>query len=144
MSKINPVKTAEFQMAQHRFTQFDCVVPAGTTDKDLENPDLWVNVAPKLRMWDEVRVIAEDHSFVAYLLVMFAQGTDARLKVVNGANLDDDDAESNSESKYEVKLRGPHKWCVINKENGDILNTGIAKKSEAQKWLEEYEAALRT
>ena len=96
-------------------------------------------------MHDEVRVIAADHSFVAYLLCTFAQGTDARLKIIGGADLNDAEGEEIqlSTDKYEIKLCGSKKYCIINNETGETIRENIAKKSEAQRELEEYIAALK-
>lgn len=140
-TKVTPIKGKEFQTAEHRYSRFDCVVPMGVTKNDLENPGLWVNVAPRLRMFDEVRVVAEDHSFVAYLIVTFSQGTDARLKIIGGADLDGEEIDIPA-SKYEIKLRGPLKWCLMNNETGECIKDGIPKKSDAYRELEDYVAAL--
>ena len=145
MSNITPIKPTEFQTAEHRYRRFDCIAPKGITQKDLENPELWCNVAPQIKMHDEVRVIAEDHSFVAYLLCTFAQGTDARLKIVGGADLHDEESEQIelSSSKYEIKLCGAKKFCILNKETGEVIRENLAKKSIAERELEEYIAALK-
>ena len=58
--------------------------------------------------------------------------------------MDDPNIEADSLSRFETKLRGVHKWCVVNKINGDVIKKDMAKKSEAQKYLEEYEVALKS
>jgi len=141
-TKVTPIKPAEFQTAEHRYCRFDCQVPLGVTKDDLENPGLWVNIAPRLKMFDEVRVVAEDHSFVAYLIVTFSQGTDARLKITGGADLAGDEEIEIPTSKYEIKLRGPKKWCIMNNENGDVIKEGIPKQADAYRELEDYIAAM--
>jgi len=141
--KIEPVRPSDFQTAEHRYSRFDCVVPAGLSSKQLENPDLWVNVSQRLKMFDEVRVIAEDHSFVAYLIVLFSQGADARLKVVHGIDLADIDEPDLPQGKYDVKLCGTKKFCIINMENGDRIKEDIPTKAKAYQELEEYITALR-
>jgi hypothetical protein len=93
-------------------------------------------------MFDEVRAIAEDHSFVAYLIVTFSQGTDARLKVVGGADLVGDEEIDIPTSKYEVKLRGKLKWCIKNTDTGEFIKKDIPKESDAYRELEEYLTAL--
>jgi hypothetical protein len=141
--KILPaIKGKEFQTAEHRYSRFDCLLPAGVTQGDLENPALWVNIAPRLKMFDEVRAVAEDHSFVAYLIVTFSQGTDARLKITSGADLAGNEDIEVPTSKYEVKLRGPKKWCLMNNETGECIKEGIPKKSDAYRELEDHIAAL--
>lgn len=140
--KVNPIKPKEFQTAEHRYQRFDCFLPTNVTKDDLENPSLWVNIAPRLKMFDEVRVIAEDHSFVATLIVTFAQGTDARLKILNGVDLDNDEEIDIPTSKYIVKLRGPKKWCLMNTDTGECIKEGIPKQSMALRELEDHITAL--
>lgn len=142
--KIDPVKPSDFQLAEHRYQRHDCVVPANTTKEDLENPDLWVSVAPRMRMFDEVRVIANDHSFVVYLIVLFSQGHDARLKIVGGTELGEECDDLQSSSKFDVKLAGVKKFILYNKETGEEIKSGIPTKAQAYKELEEYERALRS
>lgn len=141
---MNPIKPIDFQLAEHRYRRFDCIVSSDTNKKDLENSALWVNVAPQLKMFDEVRVIADDHSFMAKLLVTFTQGTDARLKLLYGVDLEDEsDVEVETPpSKYEIKQKGQLKWCIVNNETGENIKTNIPKKSEAQRELEDYITAL--
>jgi hypothetical protein len=139
---MNPIKPMNFQLAEHRYRRFDCIVPADTDKKDLENPALWVNVAPQLRMFDEVRVISDDHSFMAKLLVTFTQGTDARLKLLYGVDLEGESDIEDAPLKYDIKMKGQLKWCIVNNETGETIKTNISKKSEAQRELEEYIAAL--
>lgn len=141
--QIFPVKPAEFQTAEHRYRRFDCVVPAGLTQKQLEDPKLWVNVATKLMMFDEVRAIADDHSFVAYLLVLFCQGTDARLKVINGVELESMDGKDAPQGKFDVQLRGRKKYVLYNTETGDVIKEDIPTQAQAYKELEDHVNALK-
>jgi len=143
MNKIQAVKPADFQTAEHRYNRFDCFVSPDLKNKDLENPDLWTNVASRLKQFDEVRVIAEDHSFVAYLIVLFSQGTDARLKLINGAELENLDNIDMPKGKYDIKLCGPKKFVIFNVETGENVKEGIATKLQAYKELEDYITALR-
>ena len=141
--KIYPVKPFEYQQDLHRYTRFDCIVPSGLTNKDLENPDLWVNVAGRMKQFDEVRVIADDHSFVAYLLVLFVQGTDAKLKLIMGAELEDIPDMPIAVGKYDIKLCGAKKYVIFNTKTGEHIKDGIPTKIQALKELQDYETALR-
>ena len=140
---MTPIKSAEFQTAEHRFRRFDCTVSSSIKKEDLEDPALWVNVAPKLNQGDEVRVIADDYSFIAYLLVTFSRGTDARLKIISGLDLLEEDEEPTEvESKYDIKLKGQLKYCLINKETGENIKENIPTKAEAYRELDDYLKAL--
>jgi hypothetical protein len=138
---IQPVQANQFgQLAQHRYSSFDVEVSPDNKD-NLENPALWVHGAHKMRPGDEVRAVANDYSFVAYLFVTFAQGSDARLKLTSLHDLDEVE-ETVKEGKYSVKLRGRSKWCVMNNETGEVIKEGIPKQSDAVREMEEYKRAL--
>lgn len=142
--KLEPLRRGDFGLAGHRYQQFDATVKSDLTLKDLENPELWVNVATKVNPGDEIRVRAEDDSFVALLHVTYSVGSQIRLKLVYGTELEavDYDAMHESSSVYELKMRGPKKWCIIQKETGDIVKELIPTQLEAQKELADLERAL--
>ena len=138
-----PVRPAEFQTSQHRFTRFDCTVQGDFKEiKELENPALWTNVAGRLKMFDEIRVIPDDYSFVAYLLVTFVQGSSVRVKVVGGAELESTEDLESSTALYDVKQAGPKKWIIYNTNTAEEVKTHIPTKAEAYKQLEEHVAAM--
>lgn len=144
--QIFPVKITDFQRAEHRYARHDCIVPNGLTKKDLENPELWVNVAPQLNKgfgFDEIRAVSMDESLVAYLIVTFSQGTDARLKVINIVELEPVGEIDAPQGKYDVKLLGVKKYVLFNTITGEHIKTGIATKVEAYKELDDYLKALR-
>jgi hypothetical protein len=138
------VSSSEFQLDSHRYQRFDCITPTGINKENITEPQHWVNVAGKLRVFDEIRCISEDHSFVAYLIVTFVQGTDVKLKLVNGAELESFEGDYAQNSKYDVVLRGTHKWCIIDTSTGDVLFKDIATKAKAYKELEDYTKALNS
>lgn len=145
--RLDPVKPGDFQLTSHRYRTFDCVVPSNLTEKDLENPELWVNVAPQLNKgtsFDEVRVIAEDHSFVAHLIVLFSYSSDARLKVMNYYDLGDKKESERPKGKFDYKLAGTKKYIVYNIKTGEELKAHIPTKIEAVKWIDDHERALRS
>lgn len=147
IKKIVPVKPAQFQTAEHRYRRHDCVVPVGTKKEDLESPELWVNVAPLLNKgvaFDEVRVMSEDETFVAYLVVTFSQGSDARLKLLSFHELESSGEIELPQGKYDVKLLGAKKFVLYNTETGENIKENIPTKVQAYQELEDYVKALRS
>lgn len=139
---ISPVNNRDFGLADHKYRSFNCVVPAGTKREDLESPLLWVHVANQIREFDEVRVVAEDHSFVAKLICTFSLGTDCRMKVMSGVDLEVQDLVDMPNGKYEIKLHGAKKYVIRNAETGDIIKENLPTKVEAQRELDDYVKAL--
>jgi hypothetical protein len=144
--QLIPLKPAEFSLFEHSTRKFNATVPGGSSEEDLENPDLWVNCAQKMEMGDEVRCLADDMSFVAYGICTFVQGSVAKIKIIAGYELDavDYEAVADEASNFECKQRGPKKWCIINKKNGDIVKEMIPTQLQAMKELADYQKALRT
>lgn len=139
------LRPSEFGLVSHMISQFNANVPGHLTKADLENPDLWVNVANKLIMGSEVRCLADDMSFVAYGICTFAQGSTAKIKIITTHKLDavDYEAMSGEAGDYEAKLRGPKKWCIVQKSTGDVIKEGMATQLVAMQELKDYEKALR-
>lgn len=144
--KIEALRPSEFGLVSHKVTQFSADVPGGLSKTDLENPDLWVNVANKIIMGSEVRCLADDMSFVAYGICTFAQGSTVKIKIITMHKLDavDYDEMSGEAGDYELKLRGPKKWCIVQKSTGDVIKEDMATQLIAMKELKDYEQALRS
>jgi hypothetical protein len=143
--KISPINTADFGADTHRVNRFSADVPGSYTIKDLENPDAWVNVAKNMSMGCEVRCLADDMSFVAYGVCTFVQGSIAKVKINSFHKMDlvDPDSMGDAASDFEVKLRGPKKWSIVNKRSGDVVKEGIDTQLNAMRELEDYRKALR-
>ena len=142
--KVDPLRPASFGLIEHAVRRFNAVIPGSLKD-ELENPDLWVNVAGKIEMGSEVRCLADDMSFVAYAICTFSQGSTAKLKVLEFHELDEVDYKELAveADDYEVKLRGPRKWSIVKKSDGSIVKEDIATQLKAMQELEEYKKALR-
>jgi hypothetical protein len=142
--KIEPLRMSHFGMAQHQYQQFNAEVKAGTTPEQLEDPHFWSHVKQKLRLFDEIRVIAEDSSFLAKVLVTFADGNRVRTKVVYGVELEAADPEQimDEESRYYIKQRGRLGWCVIDRQTDQNIREGIRTRSDAMRELEDHLKAL--
>jgi hypothetical protein len=145
--KVEPIKPANFQAAEHRFRSYDCTVANGTTKEDLENPELWVNVAPMLNKgvgFDHVRVMPEDESFIAYLIPTFSHGSDARVKLLNYYQLEPIDEMNGPQGKYDVKFMGQKKFAIYKVSTGEIIKDCIPTKAMAYKELEEHNNAMNS
>ena len=140
--QISPVNNRDFGLRDHKYRSFSCVVPVGTEREDLEDPKLWVNVAGQIKIGDEVRVVAEDFTYVAYLICTFSLGTDCRMKILSGTDLEGEQTIKLGSGKYDIALRGTKKFVVYNTENGDIIKENIPTKLEAQRELDDYVKAL--
>lgn len=141
--KIDPLRPVDFGLVQHSIRQFNANVSGNMTQNDLENPDLWVNIANKMEIGSEVRCLADDMSFVASGICTYAYGSTVKLKIINFTKLDlVKNVEDDTNSDYEVKNRGPKKWAIVQKSTGDVIKDMIPTQLEAMKELQDYQKAL--
>lgn len=142
---IAPLVRTRFALAEHAFRRFNATVPVGTTKEDLENPRFWSFCQEHVRVHDEIRAVAEDSSFFVVLLVAAKAGNLIYPRVVYGTDLGDTDlsAATAAQARYAVKQRGVLGWCLVDVEEDRNIKTGIGKKSDAERELEEYLQALK-
>jgi len=140
---ITPLKLEFTGLATHRYRQFDAEVPGHYTREDLENPVLWAFLAPKLNPRDEIRVTADDGSFVATLYVQFVKGSTVKVKLLDGTELDSvDKTLTEAEGDYFIKMRGVKKWSIVKRDTGEIIEEMIPDQASAMKALQDLEKAL--
>jgi hypothetical protein len=141
---IEPLKTVSFGLAAHKYRAHSAIVKEGTTNKDLENPLFWANVRSSMQGHDEIRVVAEDSSFIALLLVTYVDGFQVLAKILWRVDLEaTDPAELGSgQNRYITKVCGSLGWCVIDTETDTKIKTKCPSKSIAERELEEHMRAL--
>ena len=140
----------DFGLAKHRFNYHDANYPRKLTPQQLTDSALWTAVAQNhLRPGDEVRVIAEDNSFYARLLVLAKSANIARMFVLEYIEMDtvvrinNDVMDGATDSDpFHIKLRGPRKWCIVNRQTQQVIKEDIATQHEALRDLAEYRQAL--
>jgi hypothetical protein len=143
VKNVPALNRKDFGMSTHRHREFDADVPMGTTVEDLTKPALWVNVGRDLSIGDEIRVVAEDHSFYAKLLVSHAVGSQVLMKVISLTEFGKSSEQiSKIESPFFVELRGRKRWCLVERSTGSIIKEQIASESLAHRDLEDHMRAL--
>lgn len=141
---MTPLNTKDFGLFEHKVQYFNAIVPGTFEKKDLENPAFWVHVAPKIReIGAEIRCIADDMSFVAYLIVTFVQGSVVRVKLTHACELEkvDYEALTGHTSEYGIKLKGPRRWCIVKLATDEIIKENIATQTLALRELEQFQKA---
>lgn len=144
--KIKGLMPGDFGAIEHKVPRFNADVPGHLTKDDLENPDLWVNVARGMTMGCDIRCIADDMSFVAFGTCTFAQGSSVKVKIYSFNELDkvDYDAMADEAGRFITKFRGPKKWSIVNNETGEIVKEDIQDQVTAVRELADYQKALRS
>ena len=142
---VKPIAPNAFGYAKAKYRQMSATVDPDLTIDDLEDSKLWVNIARDVSVGDEVRVIATDTSWMALMLVVYANGTKIRTKFVYGVETAAYEAgESPTDGEnYKVEHRGPvDGWCVVQSDNNEVVIRNLPARSAAYKQLEDLEKAL--
>lgn len=136
--QFEPFRRSALQLAEHAYRRFNITVPSNLPEEALTDYRLYVNVAEKINAGDEIRVLAEDFSFRALLVAGFADRANVRLHLLEFNQIEIPIDDEGFESEYEIKLRGTEKFCIIRKEDGEVIQSGIPTKAKALAALEEY------
>lgn len=152
--KLDPIRLTDWKLGVHAFQLHNLVVDPSLTKDELEDPALFVHVAHKFNHCgpDEVRFVAEDLSWVAYGFVTFAQGSTAKIRIVQRYELDRVDRASDNSvvdgsqpgDSFHVKSCGVRKWAIVNKASGAIIKDRMPNQADALRELAEYRQALRS
>lgn len=144
---VEPLRgtSAQFGPAVSKYHSFACVVPGGTTKEQLESPKFWVHYARLIPAGSEIRCVADDSSFVAYLICTFSLATDARMKCTGFHKLDDVmPGAADAYPGYEVVNGGAAGgWFIRVKSTGErLFGKGYPTQGEAFKALDQHVKAL--
>lgn len=139
--KGSPVLMPErFGLAESK--RHDWVVDAefGTTIDQVLEPSYWGHVAPQMVPGDHVEVRAEDFSWVAYLVVHFAERTFAKMVLDRVLRIENSTEIPSVSIKHKVEWKGPHlKFVVIRIADSQILEKNFRTRIDADEWLRNHE-----
>ena len=140
--EITPLKPSQIMLAQFGYQQFN-VELNGQADKDnLTDPRLWVHVAGKLKMNDEIRVVCGSGTMLARLFVTFANGHDIRLKMLSYEVFEEEDVP-NDNDEYFLRQRGQQKWCLMKKGDPNPIQMNMPTKEYVEQQKAEYIRSMR-
>lgn len=133
----------ELQLTQHALLDYTHAVSEGTPFEDLLKPEYWAHVAQKLRPHTLIKVVPEDGSYWAELLVLSCDRLWAKVFVLRHHDLTEAVAEAQAVgsrlAEFDILWKGPaKKHVVIRKADSTMLAGGIQTKGEAQAWLDNH------
>ena len=76
------------------------------------------------------------------MLVQYAQGSDLRLWLLEYVEMDDVNHDMEDSGRYEIRLRGTLRYCLMDKVDGKAVFENIPTKVEALQRLADHERAL--
>ena len=132
------LKNAEFSHTVHVATP-----DGGTPYERVLEPGFWALVARDIKDLDEIKVIQQDYSFYAHLLVVRVNKMDVYVREIMHKSFEVATQESMDAGDYEVKWAGRHaKFRVVRKSDNSVMQEHIPTREDALKWIAEYEKAL--
>lgn len=125
-----------FKSAQSVRNQWQITPEHNTPEDALLDPAYWAHVSAQLRPGDEIVAFPEDRSYWLRLLVVDAGKLFAKVIKVQGVSITASQiANVDLPKGYEIKFRGPKKWCVLR--GTDVLKEDM-DKSTAELWLKDH------
>lgn len=131
--KFSPLKPSEVKLRESTNNDWRAIVPRGTARDDLLVSDLWSIVSANFLPLDLIRVVAEDRSYYAELLVIEAGRGYANIIELSFTNLpaiilSKDGIPPN----HEIKHLGPDRLYVVQRlADGVILGEGFSSREAA-------------
>ena len=133
--KLNP---AEYSTVMYYYE-----APVGVTLEDVTRPMFWQHVTSQLKPGHEVKVVSEDRSFWAHLLVRDVMRHEVFMGVIMSATFEDDIEASGDEDDTYVKWRSPStRYGVFRKADDECLQDGFETKVAAAKGAATRQATM--
>lgn len=107
--------------------------PYETTKEDILAPAFWVNVVGQIREDDFIEVLPEGLEWYAKLVVLKADATSAKVKLLQFVQLADQIAAPLVSADYTVDRAG--RWFrVIRKSDASVMKSGLESEQSAKEW----------
>lgn len=129
-----------FQEAEFATKTWFVTVEHGVTIEQARDPAFWAHIAQQVKPYEEFKVVQEDGSWVAQLLVLATDRTWVRTHLLAFHDLTKEKVVEPHSSAHRVEWKGPHhKWVVIRNSDGAMVKTKIDSKEAAARELLEHE-----
>jgi hypothetical protein len=133
---LHKLKQSRLEMGESRIRYWFAMPEEGTPYKMLFDPIYWDIHAHQFAPWDFIRVIPDEKSYIAELVVTGTGIGGVRITEVWKKELSTGEAPADLLSMYRVHHAGPyHKWRVERREDKHIEQYGFETEKEAQEWL---------
>ena len=132
-----------FGVAEYKRNDFVANVESHVTKQDLLEPGFWAHVSGEMQPFDQIQVRPDDGSWVAYLIVLFAERNYARVIMDRFIEVQMNTQAPRTSIKYMVDYKGTQKkWSVIRTADAAIVHEGEASRENAENWMRNHEKAM--
>lgn len=131
-----------FGLAESKRQDFVVDVAMGVLVDEIVQPSYWSHVAGQLYAGDHIEARAEDFSWIAHLIVKFAEKNYAVVHLDRVIQLEKVDLNPVASAKHRVEWKGPmHRFCVIRVADSEKVQGGFKTRGEADDWMKNHEKA---
>lgn len=141
---VRKISEARFKPSDFVSKNFTIVVESGTTMEDIMKPEYFCHVAKYLEVGNEIKVMSDDMSLYARLIVLNSTNVSARVFALEYHDLSDAETSVSAlgvvtSEDYEVVFRGIHsKWSIVKKDGGQVVIDGLDDRRTAERELAGY------
>lgn len=129
-----------FQEAEFATKTWFVTVEHGVTFDQVRDPAFWAHIAQQVKPYEEFKVVQEDGSWIAWLLVLASDRAWVRTHVLSFHDLTKEKVPDVKSAAHRVEWKGPfHKWTVIRNSDGEMVKTKLDSKEAAGRELVEHE-----
>ncbi len=137
-----PLGVSACQMQQHAFQMWAITVPDSFTVENVTDPIVWVNMAGKIDVGDELRIMPENQTWLAKAIVTYKEGSQVTVAILDDYQLEEiTDDSIGDKSAFIVENRKKNKWCVIDRETGEVVIKMIETQAKAYQERDELISA---
>ena len=99
-------------------------------------------MAEQMKPYDHIEVRVDDGAWLVNLLVIEADRSYARVKLLQRYELTEDHNVPARAQKHKIEWKGPqHRWAVIRLSDGEMIHTE-KEKSAAYAWMIDHERTV--
>ena len=137
--KLQP---GRFNGLEFKCNRFQADIPVEHSIESLTDPAYWSMLWEKFSPFDEVRALAEDGSWIAYLIVREVGKNYVHMHVdrlIQMEQFDPNIMKGKGMSEFDIIWRGLHsKWCVERKKDNQRIHEFANSQTEAANWLRDH------
>ncbi len=129
-------RVGKLQLEDQGHNSFFVLADPGTTLEDVMKPEYWVHHARRVKIWDHLKVQAEDGEFYVELLVHAVTENSVFVKIIHVVEISDEVREEVSKEGFSVSWGGPQqKWRIVRNADGATINKGFPDRISAEEAL---------
>lgn len=139
---VRPIDRTSVRPGQNYIVNKDVLIPHGVTLDQCLDPAYWQNASQDIKVGHELRLRAEDETWVAWCYVHAKRGYNVSLTVIKHIEIEGGNHQQIEIDGYLVKWNGQReKWIVLDPQK-NVIARNHASRNSALKAVENHQAAM--